>query len=155
MVLGKLPVPGRPTIWMIVGQGSIALAVGAGGGCLDIFTLLYPFFFISPSLWETVRYRLKYCLKGPLKPKQPTNHTTKQEQTTKSIQNTQHLFLPFFYFCNHKARQKAKWAAMQVATMLADYRHIDKRTTMRNQNRSAALGRPAMKLLGGGGGGFN
>ena len=24
-------------IWIIVGQGSIALAVGAGGGCLDIF----------------------------------------------------------------------------------------------------------------------
>ena len=36
MVLGKLPVPGRPTIWMIVGQGPIALAVGAGGGGLDI-----------------------------------------------------------------------------------------------------------------------
>ena len=31
MVLGKLPVPWRPTIWMIVGQGPIALAVGAGG----------------------------------------------------------------------------------------------------------------------------
>ena len=31
MVLGKLPVPGRPTLWMIVGQGPIALAVGAGG----------------------------------------------------------------------------------------------------------------------------
>ena len=31
MVLGKLPVPGRPTFWMIVGQGPIALAVGAGG----------------------------------------------------------------------------------------------------------------------------
>ena len=30
MVLGKLPVPGRPTIWMIVEQGPIALAVGAG-----------------------------------------------------------------------------------------------------------------------------
>ena len=30
MVLGKLPVPGRPSIWMIVGQGR-ALAVGAGG----------------------------------------------------------------------------------------------------------------------------
>ena len=44
MVLGKLPVPGRPTIWMVVGQGPIAHAVGAGGGCLDIFTLLYPFF---------------------------------------------------------------------------------------------------------------
>ena len=43
MVLGKLPVPGRPTIWMIVGQGPIALAVDAGGDCLDIFTLLYLF----------------------------------------------------------------------------------------------------------------
>ena len=48
MVLGKLPVPGRPTIWMIVGQGPIALAVSAGGGCLDIFTLLYPFSSLSP-----------------------------------------------------------------------------------------------------------
>ena len=72
MVLGKLPVPGRPTIWMIVGQGPIALAVSAGGGCLDIFTLIYPFSPPSPSLWETARYRLKYCLKGPLNPKQPT-----------------------------------------------------------------------------------
>ena len=43
MVLGKLQVPGRPTIWIIVGQGSTALAVGAGGGCLDIFTLIYHF----------------------------------------------------------------------------------------------------------------
>ena len=68
IVLGKLPVPGRPTVWMIVGQGPIALAVGAGGGCLDIFTLLYPFSTHSPSLWETVRYRLKYCLKWAVKP---------------------------------------------------------------------------------------
>ena len=72
MVLGKLPVLGCPTIWMIVGQGPIALAVGAGGGCLDIFTLLYRFSPLSPSLWETARYRLKYCLKGSLNPK-PTN----------------------------------------------------------------------------------
>ena len=72
-VLGKLPVPGRPTILITVGQGPIALAVGAGGGCLDIFTLIYPFSSLSPSLWETARYRLKYCLKGPLNPKQPTN----------------------------------------------------------------------------------
>ena len=41
MVLGKLPVPERPTIWIIVGQGPIAPAVGAGGSCLDIFILLY------------------------------------------------------------------------------------------------------------------
>ena len=69
MVLGKLPVPRRPTIWITVGQGPTALAVGAGGGCLDIFTLIYPFFPLSPSLWETARYRLKFCLKGPLNPK--------------------------------------------------------------------------------------
>ena len=31
MVLGKLPVQGRPTIWITVGQGPRALAVGAGG----------------------------------------------------------------------------------------------------------------------------
>ena len=31
MVLGKLPVAGHPTIWMIVGQGPIALAIGAVG----------------------------------------------------------------------------------------------------------------------------
>ena len=36
-VLGKLPVPGRPTIWITVRQGPTALALGAGGGCLDIF----------------------------------------------------------------------------------------------------------------------
>ena len=59
--------------WLTVGQGPIGLSVGAGGGCLDIFTLLYLFSSLSPSLWETARYRLKYCLKGPLNPKQPTN----------------------------------------------------------------------------------
>ena len=73
MVLGKLSVLGRPTIWMTVGQGPVVLAVGVGGGCLDIFTLVYPISPLSPSLWETAQYRLKYRLKGPLNPKQPTN----------------------------------------------------------------------------------
>ena len=116
MVLGKLPVPGRPTslensraraycacswcgwvwfgyffshlsflssfslslvgvllVWKIVGQGPTVLAVGAGGGGLDIFSLIYHFSLLSPFLWETARYRLKYCLKGPLSLKQPTN----------------------------------------------------------------------------------
>ena len=58
-------------IWIRVGQGPTALAVGAG--CLDIFSLVYRFSFLSPSLRETARYRLKHCLKGPLSPKQPTN----------------------------------------------------------------------------------
>ena len=37
MVLGKLPVPGRPTIWITVGQEPTALTVGAGGGCFGHF----------------------------------------------------------------------------------------------------------------------
>ena len=62
VVLGKLP--GCPTVWMIVGQGPITLAVGAGGELLGhffshlsflssplFFTLLYsfysPLFFLS------------------------------------------------------------------------------------------------------------
>ena len=52
MVLGKLPVPGRPTISIAVGQGPIALAVGAGGGGLDIFTLIYPSSSFSLSLGD-------------------------------------------------------------------------------------------------------
>ena len=76
MVLGKLPAAGRFTIWITVGQGPNALAVGAGGGCLSIFTLIYPFSPLSPSHWETARYRLKYCLKGPL-PSKTTNQPTK------------------------------------------------------------------------------
>ena len=60
-------------IWIIVGQGSIALAVGAGGGCLEIFFSHLSFLFFFLTLWETARYRLKYCLKEPLNPKQLTN----------------------------------------------------------------------------------
>ena len=63
MVLGKLPVPGRPTILVTVGQGSIALAVGAVGVVWTFLlsSILSP---LSPSLWETARYRPKYFSKG-------------------------------------------------------------------------------------------
>ena len=37
MALGKLPVPGHPTIWITVRQGPTALAVGAGGGLFRHF----------------------------------------------------------------------------------------------------------------------
>ena len=37
-------------IWIKVGQGPIALAVGEVGGCLDIFTLIYHFSFLPLSL---------------------------------------------------------------------------------------------------------
>ena len=75
MVLGKLPVPGRPTILIKVGQGPIALAVGAGGGWFGHFYSHLSFLLFLPLFWETARYRLKYCLKGPLNPK-PTNQPT-------------------------------------------------------------------------------
>ena len=61
-MLGKLPVPRRPKILITVGQGPTALAVGAGGNGFDVFTLIYTFSPLSPYLWETARYRLKYCL---------------------------------------------------------------------------------------------
>ena len=66
-------------IWIKVGQWPTVLAGGAGGGCLGIFSLVYHFSFLSPSLREMVRYRLKYCLKGPLSPKQPTNQNAQYE----------------------------------------------------------------------------
>ena len=47
MALGKLPVPGRPTVWMIVGQGPIALVVGAGGGLFGHFYSPLSFLFSS------------------------------------------------------------------------------------------------------------
>ena len=49
---GKLPVPGVPLIWIIVGQGPIALVVDTDWGCLDIFSLVYNSSFLFPSLGE-------------------------------------------------------------------------------------------------------
>ena len=56
MMLGKLLVPGILLIWIIVGQGPTALAVGAGGGYLDIFFFRLSFLSFSPSLWEMARF---------------------------------------------------------------------------------------------------
>ena len=69
-------------ILIIVGQGPIALGVAAGRGCLDIFTPIYHFSFLSPSLWEMARYRLKYCLKGALSQKQPTSSLSTRDENS-------------------------------------------------------------------------
>ena len=62
MVLGKLAVPGRPTVWMIVGQGPFALAVGAGGGLFGHF--YSPLFFLSSFSFslgdDPIRPRARY-----------------------------------------------------------------------------------------------
>ena len=55
MVLGRLPVPGRPTVWMIVWQRPIALAVCAGGVLFrhlvsSILSLLFPLYGRRPDI---------------------------------------------------------------------------------------------------------
>ena len=96
-------------VWMIVGQGPIALAVGAGGGCSDISSLIHLFSFLSPSLWETARYRLKYCLKGPLNTKQPTNKSAQIRMTCPSTELGNHLWngiIKYSYLVNPKGSFK-------------------------------------------------
>ena len=71
-VLGKLPVTGPPTNLDYSRARAYCACIRCRWGFLDIFSLIYHFSFLSPSPWETARYRLKYCLKGPLSPQQPT-----------------------------------------------------------------------------------
>ena len=74
MVLGKLPVPGRPTSLDDSRARAYCACSRCGWGLFGHFFSHLSFLF-SFSLWETARYRLKYCLKGPLNPKQPTNQS--------------------------------------------------------------------------------
>ena len=67
MVLGKVLVSGRPT--NVDYRRVRASCACSRWGCLDIFPLVYHFFLLSPSVWDSARYRLKYCLKGPVKSK--------------------------------------------------------------------------------------
>ena len=74
MVLGKIPVPGRPTNLENSRARAYCTCSGCGWGVVwTFFSLVCHFSFLSPSLWETARYRLKYCLKGLLSLNQPTN----------------------------------------------------------------------------------
>ena len=77
MVLGKLPVPGRPTNLDYSTARAYCACSRCGWGL--VWTFFSPLSFLSSfsSLWETARYRLKYCLKRDVKPKtnnQPTNY---------------------------------------------------------------------------------
>ena len=65
MVLGKLPVPGHPTYLENSRARAYCFCGGCGGRCFDIF--LSSVFFLSSVLWETARYRLIYCVEGPLR----------------------------------------------------------------------------------------
>ena len=74
-------------IWIRVGQGPTALAVGAGG--LDIFSLICPLSERPPDI---------DCLKGPLNPKQPTNqHKTKTKYIFVLKPVTRYLNVTFMF----------------------------------------------------------
>ena len=74
MVQGKLPVSGRPTnLDLRRARAYCACSMCGWGLFRHFFSLLSFILSFSLSLWETARNGLKYCLKGPLSPKQPTN----------------------------------------------------------------------------------
>ena len=52
MVLGKLSVPGRPINLNYSRARAYCVTVGAGEGCLDIFSLVYHFSSFSLSLGD-------------------------------------------------------------------------------------------------------
>ena len=56
-----------PSRNLIIGQGLIALAMGAGGA-------LFGYFYSPVSFMFFYSLSLEYCLEGPLNLKQPTNH---------------------------------------------------------------------------------
>ena len=84
MAVGKLRVPGRPTnLDASRARAYCACSRFVLGFVWPFFSLVYHYSLflslslsLSLSLWETARHRLQYCLKGPLNPKQPTNHPT-------------------------------------------------------------------------------
>ena len=55
-------------VWMIVGKGPIVLAVGAGGGCLDIFSSPQPKAPGELLVWEASVVRPHFQTTSPLKP---------------------------------------------------------------------------------------
>ena len=63
-------------IWIIVGQGPIALAVGAGGGCLDFFSPVYLFSFSFSLSERRPDIDRNTVLKG---------HSTQNNQPTSSM----------------------------------------------------------------------
>ena len=73
MVLGKFPRPGRPTNLDYSRAKAYCACSRCGWVLFGHFFLSSIISLLSPSLWETARYKLIYCVKGPLSPKQPTN----------------------------------------------------------------------------------
>ena len=80
MMLYNLPTSGRPSNLEKSRASAYCAYSRCGWGCLDYFSLIYHYSPLSPSFWETARYRLKYCMTGPLNPKQTTNQLASYSQ---------------------------------------------------------------------------
>ena len=85
MVLGKLPEPGRPTILITLGQGPIALAVGADGGFGHFYSHLSFLFSFSLSLGDDP-IKTEILSQRAVKPKttnQPTETVERENEERK------------------------------------------------------------------------
>ena len=72
MVIGNFSVPGRPANLDNIRARASALAVGAGGSCLDIF-LSSIISLLSPSLWGDDLIWTEILCQKAIKPRQATN----------------------------------------------------------------------------------
>ena len=70
MVLGKLPVPGRTTFWMILRQVPTALAAGAGGELFGYFYSRLSFLSSFSPLGDGP-IKSEIVSQRAIKPKQP------------------------------------------------------------------------------------
>ena len=75
MALGELPLPGRPTHLDKSRARAYCACNRCGRGLFGLFFLSSIISLFFPPLWETARYRPKYCLKGPFSPIEPTNQS--------------------------------------------------------------------------------
>ena len=75
MLPGELAVPGHPTNLDSRRARAYYPCSRCGWGLFGHFFSLSIFSHFFLPLWEMARYRLKYCLKGLLDPKQPANQT--------------------------------------------------------------------------------
>ena len=115
MVLGKLPVPGRPTN-LDFGRSRAYYICSRCGGCLDFFSVEYHFpFLLSLSLWQMAQYRLEYCLKWSLSPKQPTYPTYPRRRprnlssTIAPFDQPRHFFR-FGFFVTYQSSLTRGWS---------------------------------------------
>ena len=87
MVLGKLPVLGRPTIWMIVGQGHFCACSRCGWGLFGHFYSPLSFLFSFSLSLKDSPMKTEILSQRAVKPKS-TNQPVKGNQFFPNIVST-------------------------------------------------------------------